>query len=110
MALRISLKQQEWNYDMRILQLITLSELGGAQSVVINLANSLCPLLGGNISSITVGQGLAVERVAHICHPRTDVVAVLGLQIRLSIMGHALQSSHPVVLVSDEGYGCVPVQ
>lgn len=42
MALRISLKQQEWNYDMRILQLITLSELGGAQSVVINLANSLC--------------------------------------------------------------------
>lgn len=27
---------------MRILQVITLSELGGAQSVVINLANSLC--------------------------------------------------------------------
>ena len=27
---------------MRILQLITLSELGGAQSVVINLANNLC--------------------------------------------------------------------
>lgn len=27
---------------MRILQLITLSELGGAQSVVINLANTLC--------------------------------------------------------------------
>ena len=27
---------------MKILQLITLSELGGAQSVVINLANTLC--------------------------------------------------------------------
>ena len=27
---------------MRILQVITLSELGGAQSVVINLANKLC--------------------------------------------------------------------
>ena len=27
---------------MRILQVITLCELGGAQSVVINLANSLC--------------------------------------------------------------------
>ena len=70
----------------------------------------LHPLLAADVTSITVGQGLAVERVAHICHPRTDVVAVLGLQIRLSVMGDVLQPSHPVVLVSDEGYGCVPVQ
>lgn len=34
-------RERCWEYGMRFLRIITLAELGGAQSVVINLANSL---------------------------------------------------------------------
>lgn len=64
---------------MRILQVITLCELGGAQSVVINLANSLC-----RKHEVIVAAGEGDGKMFNELNPNIKIERIPSLVRRLS--------------------------
>lgn len=65
---------------MKILQIITLSELGGAQSVVVNLANKLC-----EEHEVIVAAGEGDGKMYSLLNPRIKIERLPRLQRALSL-------------------------